>query len=808
MRHIGRRGSSPRTGVLAAMLVLIALFTMLLGPSLAAAVAAPEEAKKASTPVNTAAPTLTGTPAVGKTLTCSTGSWSGNPSGYAYTWLRDGVAIAGQSASTYVVQAADQGHKLSCQVTASNSGGEYTIKGLPSGSYKVYFYAGYEGEGGNYLLQYYNNQPTSSTANAVSVTAPNATSGINGTLQAGGQISGKVTAASGGASLANVEVCAEQMELFGSCATTNAAGEYTIVGLASGPYTVEFYPSYESKANYLYQFYNNQPSSATATAVSVTTGKTTPNINAALQSGGQIAGKVTAASGGAPLANIEAYAYYEEGGHEYFASFTYTNAAGEYTIAGLPSRSYKVEFSPGYESGSANYLAQYYNGQSSFAAANPVVVTAGSTASNINAALQTAGQIAGKVTAASGGAALANIEVCATEEISAAHFVGNCTTTNGAGEYAVQGLPTGSAYIVEFYSGYEGGPNYQLQYYSGTKEKTKATYVSVVAGSTTKLNEEMAFPGGEIAGKVTAVSGGAALARVDVCADETGGSKEFGGCAVTNANGEYTIAGLPTGSYAVEFYTYLIGTYLGQSYGSAVSVTASNTTANVNAALQTGGQISGRVTAASGGAGLANFEVCAEAPKVYLGCTTTNGGASASASTASNALAIPGGNFTQAKSPSFDSKTDDIDFFFTFPTAGTLKWSLFFRNADVGFADSLGISLGAREPALAEVARRKGKGKAKKCKKTEIKHHGKCVATLVLFASGSQSVPAGTVEVKVHADSKALKALKEGHTLHVSGSFTFQSALGGPPVAHSISTVVRLSKKAAKGKGHGKGKKR
>ena len=49
-------------------------------------------------------------------------------------------------------------------------------------------------------------------------------------------------------------------------------------------------------------------------------------------------------------------------------------------------------------------------------------------------------------------------------------------------------------------------------------------------------------------------------------------------------------------------------------------------------------------------------------------------------------------------------------------------------------------------------------------------------------AQGLQSVPAGTVEVKVHASSKAIKALKAGHTLHVSGTFTFQSALGGPPV--------------------------
>ncbi len=230
----------------------------------------------------------------------------------------------------------------------------------------------------------------------------------------------------------------------------------------------------------------------------------------------------------------------------------------------------------------------------------------------------------------------------------------------------------------------------------------------------------------------------------------------------------------------------------------------------MNVELHAGGEISGTVTDASTHSGLANIVVCAEEVGGVddESCAYTTTGA-ASVNATSNVLTIPSDNFTQAKAPSFNSKTDDIDFFFTFPTAGTLKWSLFFKNADVGFADSLGISLGANESALAEAARRKGKkAKPKKCKKTEIRYRGRCVATLVSFASGSQSVPAGTVEVKVHADSKALKALKSGHTLHVSGTFTFQSALGGPPVAHTVSTVVHPSKKATKGKRHGKHRRR
>lgn len=78
-------------------------------------------------PSNTGSPVASGTPSVGQTLSCANGSWTGIPTPtYAYRWLRDGSAIAGASGSTYVVQSADQGHGLACEVTATNSAGHAT----------------------------------------------------------------------------------------------------------------------------------------------------------------------------------------------------------------------------------------------------------------------------------------------------------------------------------------------------------------------------------------------------------------------------------------------------------------------------------------------------------------------------------------------------------------------------------------------------------------------------------------------------------------------------------------------------------
>lgn len=74
-------------------------------------------------PANTVAPAITGNQWTGQTVTCSTGTWTGTPSGYAYQWKRNGTNISGATSSTYVLQAADEGTSVKCTVTASNTAG-------------------------------------------------------------------------------------------------------------------------------------------------------------------------------------------------------------------------------------------------------------------------------------------------------------------------------------------------------------------------------------------------------------------------------------------------------------------------------------------------------------------------------------------------------------------------------------------------------------------------------------------------------------------------------------------------------------
>jgi len=88
----------------------------------------------AGAPTNQTAPTISGTPAEGSTLTASPGTWTGSPTSYAYTWRRckngSCVNVTGGTASTYVVAHADVGFSLRVIVKASNASGTGTARSV------------------------------------------------------------------------------------------------------------------------------------------------------------------------------------------------------------------------------------------------------------------------------------------------------------------------------------------------------------------------------------------------------------------------------------------------------------------------------------------------------------------------------------------------------------------------------------------------------------------------------------------------------------------------------------------------------
>jgi hypothetical protein len=112
--------------------------TLVGGAAVAAALVVPSvSARSQAAPINTALPTITGTPTAGQTLTATQGTWSNSPASFAFQWVRcpasggnptgsDCAAIGGATTTSYVLAAADVGSRLRVRVTATNPDGSAT----------------------------------------------------------------------------------------------------------------------------------------------------------------------------------------------------------------------------------------------------------------------------------------------------------------------------------------------------------------------------------------------------------------------------------------------------------------------------------------------------------------------------------------------------------------------------------------------------------------------------------------------------------------------------------------------------------
>lgn len=98
-----------------------------------AATSAVAPATASGAPKATDRPIISGTPTVGQTLTSDQGSWTGNPTSYAYQWQHcdaDNIVsctdVAGATSATYVLHTVDLGYRMLVKVTAKNAKGSAT----------------------------------------------------------------------------------------------------------------------------------------------------------------------------------------------------------------------------------------------------------------------------------------------------------------------------------------------------------------------------------------------------------------------------------------------------------------------------------------------------------------------------------------------------------------------------------------------------------------------------------------------------------------------------------------------------------
>jgi hypothetical protein len=220
-----------------------------------------------------------------------------------------------------------------------------------------------------------------------------------------------------------------------------------------------------------------------------------------------------------------------------------------------------------------------------------------------------AGSISGTVTNDGGPPAPAGgIEVCS--HALPYSFEDSCTLTDFSGHYALGNLPGGS-YTVHFSA---DGPNFNYvnQWYDDAAEYNEADPVAIGAAENRSGVDAHLHQGGTIAGAVTDAVSHQPVAGFTVCAFATTFNGETGRCTRTDAGGSYAINGLRAlPNYKIEFaggdeFNYQTQYYDGTEGGAeqsmqgvAVAVVApGSTTANIDAALFAGAEITGTLTEA------------------------------------------------------------------------------------------------------------------------------------------------------------------------------------------------------------------
>ncbi len=281
---------------------------------------------------------------------------------------------------------------------STNASGGYSIGGLPAGTYALFTSTNLA------INEIYNNLPclgscSSTTALAtgepVAVARGGTASGKDFQLDPGGAVSGTITDALSAAPLASVSVALYRQSgtsaLFMASGFTNTSGVYTAGGLPTGTYfAVAFPPS-----THVVEAFGGQqcilscPAAEilAGTPIAVTAGATTTGRDFVLEAGGTITGTVTNAATAAPLANATVLIPIASNS---FFGFN-TNAAGVYTISGLPAGTHRVSTSLG------QYANEVYDNvtcpagfcSSTFMTTNgsPIGVTGGAITAGINFAL-------------------------------------------------------------------------------------------------------------------------------------------------------------------------------------------------------------------------------------------------------------------------------------------------------------------------------------------------------------------------------------------------------------------------------------
>ncbi|GAA5038471.1 hypothetical protein GCM10025738_27710 [Microbacterium fluvii] len=469
--------------------------------------------------------------------------------------------------------------------------GDYLATGLSAGDYKVKF----DASGLPVVDEWWDDAADQASATVLTLASGEQRTGIDATLAQGASISGKVTFPNGfdtSKGSTEVDVYTADDGYSAGYASVGADGTFRVDGLPAGDYKVRF-SSWERAL--LDEWWNDKTDFDSATTVTVTTGQALAGINAALAKSATISGKVTFPSGISLSSGHTTVSASPTGGSGNYES-AYVNSDGTYRITGLTAGSYKVYFSPY----GVDVLGEYWDNKVTWEDATIITLAAGGSKTGVSASLAKASSVSGKVTFPAGTVRSdydTSVQIYSTTD-SNSYLTSGSVAANGT--YKVSGLAAGT-YKVKFSTTATGAASEwwdnKTTFAAASKLTLTAgqakTGVNATLGADATISGVLSYPEGterssSTAGYITA------LAASD---------QSYAGSTYTDAEGNYSIAGLAPGSYKLVFYPDEFGFALEWwndkvdfQAATAVTLTANQDKTGINATFGRGASISGTVT--------------------------------------------------------------------------------------------------------------------------------------------------------------------------------------------------------------------
>ena len=282
-----------------------------------------------------------------------------------------GIGIAGVSVSATNAGTGEEGGSAT-----SDEGGAFIIEGLPT----ALFYLTATGSEAGYVRV--------RLPQPVQVRAPASTERVEIIMKNGGAIAGRIVDREGNP-MQQVTVSAHDPVTWDEIGSTetDANGTYQIGGLPENFYRIRF-----EKSLFKVQWFKGKTRREDSTTVEVVGTATVSSIDAILDSGIPLTGKITD-SAGVPLygADVEIYGDVED---EPFDRVT-TDFQGQFTVPTLAAGSYRVRF------GHSNHVPQWYGGRDRRTAA-PVVITETFVPVLSAALVKSGGMVSGKLSSPEG----------------------------------------------------------------------------------------------------------------------------------------------------------------------------------------------------------------------------------------------------------------------------------------------------------------------------------------------------------------------------------------------------------------------